>query len=192
VHRTLGDRVVEEHDHRDDIVVGCPPLAHVGHGMAGHQVTDRVGHQFDPLGRDLQRHFRRLTLFLLLLKITAKTTKQSIIPPGFNLTKEQAANSTMTFQDSSSQLTNISGIKRHYLLLQTSFQFQVRFHSFPTFIHFVVITDLLDSSLLNQIYHLLAFFNERDKCVLGFSFQLLTAGVLLFQFELSPLSFCKL
>ena len=50
VHRALGDGVVKEQNDGHDVVVGRLLLTDVRHGVAGHEVAQRVGHQLDALG----------------------------------------------------------------------------------------------------------------------------------------------
>ena len=77
VHRTLGDGVVEQHDDGHDVVVGRLSLTHVRHPVAGHEVAQALGHQFDALGRDLQRHFRRFLFLFLLLQVPDHHCRQT-------------------------------------------------------------------------------------------------------------------
>ena len=51
------------------VVVGWSALSNVSDGMTGHNMAERIGHQFDPFGRDLQRHFGWLAFHFFALKV---------------------------------------------------------------------------------------------------------------------------
>ena len=69
MNRALGNGIVEQQNDRNDVVVGWSALSNVSDGMTGHNMAERIGHQFDPFGRDLQRHFGWLAFHFFALKV---------------------------------------------------------------------------------------------------------------------------